>query len=275
MHEISNILAVVDPTAEIQPAMHRAAWLAQHTGAELELLICYYSAYLSGDPFFESPSLDRARGKLISEEKRQLEDLAEPFRQQGIVVKTTALWDHPLYKGVVREILKSGADIVFKDTHHHSAVSRALLSNTDWSLIRTCPVPLWLVKPRDVGTEPAFVAAIDPIHDRDNPAELDEEVLQTSQMLGRKVGGVVHAFHSVSELTYEELAAFATRVDAAVVVMGTVERNRWKRLFTGSTLERTLEYLPCDLLIVKPDWFQTPVSRINPDAARPITTMTR
>jgi len=275
MHEISNILAVVDPTAEIQPAMHRAAWLAQHTGAELELLICYYSAYLSGDPFFESPSLDRARGKLISEEKRQLEDLAEPFRQQGIVVKTTALWDHPLYKGVVREIIKSGADIVFKDTHHHSAVSRALLSNTDWSLIRTCPVPLWLVKPRDVGTEPAFVAAIDPIHDHDNPAELDEEVLQTSQMLGRKVGGVVHAFHSVSELTYEELAAFATRVDAAVVVMGTVERNRWKRLFRGSTLERTLEYLPCDLLIVKPDWFQTPVSRINPDAARPITTMTR
>ena len=275
MHEISNILAVVDPTAEIQPAMHRAAWLAQHTGAELELLICYYSAYLSGDPFFESPSLDRARGKLISEEKRQLEDLAEPFRQQGIVVKTTALWDHPLYKGVVREIIKSGADIVFKDTHHHSAVSRALLSNTDWSLIRTCPVPLWLVKPRDVGTEPAFVAAIDPMHDHDNPAELDEEVLQTSQMLGRKVGGVVHAFHSVSELTYEELAAFATRVDAAVVVMGTVERNRWKRLFRGSTLERTLEYLPCDLLIVKPDWFQTPVSHINPDAARPITTMTR
>ena len=275
MHEISNILAVVDPTAEIQPAMHRAAWLAQHTGAELELLICYYSAYLSGDPFFESPSLDRARGKLISEEERQLEDLAEPFRQQGIVVKTTALWDHPLYKGVVREIIKSGADIVFKDTHHHSAVSRVLLSNTDWSLIRTCPVPLWLVKPRDVGTEPAFVAAIDPMHDHDNPAELDEEVLQTSQMLGRKVGGVVHAFHSVSELTYEELAAFATRVDAAVVVMGTVERNRWKRLFRGSTLERTLEYLPCDLLIVKPDWFQTPVSRINPDAARPITTMTR
>ncbi len=275
MHEISNILAVVDPTAETQPAMHRAAWLAQHTGAELELLICYYSAYLSGDPFFESPSLDRARGKLISEEERQLEDLAEPFRQQGIVVKTTALWDHPLYKGVVREIIKSGADIVFKDTHHHSAVSRALLSNTDWSLIRTCPVPLWLVKPRDIGTEPAFVAAIDPIHDHDNPAELDEEVLQTSQMLGRKVGGVVHAFHSVSELTYEELAAFANRVDAAVVVMGTVGRNRWKRFFTGSTAERTLEYLPCDLLIVKPDWFQTPVGPTNPDAARPITTMTR
>ena len=146
MHETSKILAVVDPTAETQPAMHRAAWLAQHTGAELELLICYYSAYLSGDSLFRSPSLDRARGKLISDEEQQLEALAEPLRKKGIVVKTTALWDHPLYKGVVREIIKSGADIVFKDTHHHSAVSRSLLSNTDWNLIRTCPAPLWLVK---------------------------------------------------------------------------------------------------------------------------------
>ena len=111
MHEISNILAVVDPTAETQPAMHRAAWLAQHTGAELELLICYYSAYLSNDPFFESPSLNKARGDVIADEEQQLEELAEPFRKQGIVVKTTALWDHPLYKGVVREIIKSSADI--------------------------------------------------------------------------------------------------------------------------------------------------------------------
>ncbi len=58
-------------------------------------------------------------------------------------------------------------------------------------------------------------------------------------------------------------------------LMGAVARNRWKRLFIGATAERTLEFLPCDLLIVKPDWFETPVSRINPDAARPITTMTR
>jgi universal stress protein E len=43
-------------------------------------------------------------------------------------------------------------------------------------------------------------------------------------------------------------------VDAAVVVMGAISRNRWKRLFIGATAERTLEHLPCDLLIVKPDW---------------------
>ena len=65
--------------------------------------------------------------------------------------------------------------------------------------------------------------------------------------------------HLVAGLTHEELPAIADKLNADVVVMGAVARNHWKRLFIGSTAERTLEYLPCDLLIVKPDWFKTPV----------------
>jgi universal stress protein E len=49
--------------------------------------------------------------------------------------------------------------------------------------------------------------------------------------------------------------------------MGAVSRNRWKRLFIGATAERTLEHLPCDLLIVKPDWFQTPAEISDERAA--------
>lgn len=312
MREITKILAIVDPTAELQPAMHRAAWLAKHTGAQLELLLCYYNEYLSGDRLFDSPSLEKARAEVIAREEKLLEALAEPLRADGITVSTTAVWDHPLYEGIVRQSIDSNADIVFKDTHHHSAVARAVLTNTDWNLIRTCPVPLWLVKPTEIADDPVLLAAIDPMNEHDKPAALDDELLQISKYLGEKVGGSVHAFHSydpriavatatanayipvslpfdeieqqmhedhqkrfaeitsfhgiddsnahlASGLTHEELAAAADKVGAAVVVMGAVARNRWKRLFIGATAERTLEHLPCDLLIVKPDWFKTPV----------------
>ncbi len=312
MHEIKKIIAVVDPTEKFQPAMHRAAWLARKTGAELELLVCYYNEYLSGDRLFDSPSLEKARAEVIAREEKQLDALAEPLRAEGISVRTTALWDHPLYEGVVRHSIESGADIVFKDTHHHSLVTRAVLTNTDWNLIRTCPVPLWLVKPRDIAVTPIFVAAIDPMNEHDKPAALDDEILKLGRFLSEKVGGSLHAFHSydpriavatatanayipvslpldaierqmhedhqkrfgeitvfhdidadkahlTSGLTHEELPALAKQIDAGVVVMGAVARNRWKRLFIGATAERTLENLPCDLLIVKPDWFRTPV----------------
>ena len=320
MENISKILSVIDPTVDDQPALRRAAWLAKNCGAELELLVCYYNEYLSGDRLFDSPSLEKARSEVIANQEQHLEDLAEPIRKSGIVVTTTAAWDHPLYEGVVRHAVSSGADIVVKDTHHHSAVTRALLTNTDWNLIRTCPAPLWLVKANDLADPPIIVAAIDPMNQHDKPAALDDEILHLSKLLGSSVGGEVHAFHSydpriavatatanayipvslpfdeieqqmhedhekrfneitsfhgladtnahlVAGLTHEELPAIAHSLKADVVVMGAVARNRWKRLFIGATAERTLEHLPCDLIIVKPDWFQTPVESTAHEAA--------
>jgi universal stress protein E len=320
MNELKKILAVIDPTAADQPAVRRAAWLANKSGAELELLVCYYNEYLSGDRLFDSPSLEKARDEVIQSHEKHLETLAEPLRADGLVVKTTAIWDHPLYEGVVRHATNNGVDIVVKDTHHHSAVTRALLTNTDWNLLRTCPMPLWLVKPQDLAEVPVFVAAIDPMHQHDKPAALDDEILHVSKSVAEDVGGEVHAFHSydpriavatatanayipvslpfdeieqqmhedhkkrfneitqfhkiedsnahlVAGLTHEELPSIANELKADVVVMGAVARNRWKRLFIGATAERTLEDLPCDLLIIKPDWFQTPVDLDNHEAA--------
>jgi universal stress protein E len=73
--------------------------------------------------------------------------------------------------------------------------------------------------------------------------------------------------HLVAGLTHEELPQLAGEIKADVVVMGAVSRNRWKRLFIGATAERTLEHLPCDLLIVKPDWFETPIRMEKDEAA--------
>lgn len=311
MQSIQHIMSVVDPTTESQPAVDKAAWLAEKTGASLELFVCYYNEYLTGDRLFDSPSLEKAREEILGGHKQRLEALAKPLRDRGIDVSTLAVWDHPLYEGIVRHAAATGADIVFKDTHHHSAVSRAFLSNTDWNLIRTCASPLWLVKPRPLATHPLFVASIDPLNEHDKPATLDDDILLHAKLLAEVGDGEVRAFHSydpriavatatanayipvslpfdeiekqmreqhgqrfdevvafhdippdkahlVSGLTHEELPALAVELDADVVVMGAVSRNRWKRLFIGATAERTLEDLPCDLLIVKPDWFTTP-----------------
>jgi len=92
MENISKILSVIDPTVDDQPALRRAAWLAENCGAELELLVCYYNEYLSGDRLFDSPSLEKARSEVIANQEQHLEDLAEPIRKSGVVVTTTAAW---------------------------------------------------------------------------------------------------------------------------------------------------------------------------------------
>jgi len=57
-----------------------------------------------------------------------------------------------------------------------------------------------------------------------------------------------------------QLGAAVSRLAAGVVVLGAVSRTRLKRLLIGSTAERVLDQLPCDLLIVKPRGFRSGIS---------------
>lgn len=312
MEEIRQIMCVIDPTAAEQPAMQRGLWLAKACGARVELFICHYNEYLSGGRMFDAPSLKRMRSEIMQETESRLAEMAKPLGGTGMQVSTRAVWDHPLYEGIVRHAAAINADVVFKDTHHHSAVSRALLNNTDWNLIRTCASPLWLVKPRAIPDPPVLVAAVDPMNEHDKPAALDDQIIVLGKAIAQVVNGELHAFHTydprlaiatstanaympvslpfdemeeqmrdlhgkrfeeitafheigadhahlVCGLTHEELPLIAEKLDAAVVIMGAVARNALQRLFIGSTAERTLDHLPCDLLIVKPDWFKSPV----------------
>jgi universal stress protein E len=310
MDKISQVLCVVDPAAETQPALQRAASVARNAGAELELFLCYYNEYLTGDRLLDASAIEAARQEVLAGYEGFLEKLAAPLRDTGLVVRATAIWDHPLYQGIVRHAAAIGADLVFKDTHHHTAIARALLSHTDWSLIRNCASPLWLVKDRELKRKPVLIAAIDPMNEHDKPAALDDEIMVLAEKIAGISGGEVHAFHSydprlavatatanayvpvslpldeiekemrkqhkqrfdemtefheipasrshlVAGQAHEELPRLAEELDAAVVVMGAVGRNPLQRLFIGSTAERTLDRLPCDLLIVKPPWFHT------------------
>ena len=67
--------------------------------------------------------------------------------------------------------------------------------------------------------------------------------------------------HLRTGLPVDELPDLAKEIDASVVVMGVVSRSGLKRLFIGHTAERVIDHLKCDVLIVKPDGFKTPVPR--------------
>jgi universal stress protein E len=57
----------------------------------------------------------------------------------------------------------------------------------------------------------------------------------------------------------EELTAATHRLNAGLIVMGAIARTGLRRVFIGSTAEQTLEHLPCDVLVVKPDRFECPL----------------
>ena len=191
-----RILVVIDPTAASHPALDRGSWLAKRLGAALELFIGAYHPHLEDGDFFDPGAIEKARASLLENHTRKLRELATCPAAEGLAVTVDARWDYPLHEGIVRKALDCKADIVVKDTHYHSILKRSILSNTDWNLIRTCPAALWLVKPRALGVRPCIVAAVDPLHERDKPAELDHKILATAKALCSALAGELHVFHA-------------------------------------------------------------------------------
>ena len=71
--------------------------------------------------------------------------------------------------------------------------------------------------------------------------------------------------HMQSGATHVVLPEFVDDRNASLVVMGAVARSSVKRAFIGSTAERVLPRVPCDLLVIKPDWFEHEVEAVKPE----------
>ena len=194
MNKITDILVIVNPLIRDQVAVEKAAALARWFGASIELLVCdtksSREAHTEGGlPPISNVSLNDNLDALLDE-------IAEPLRDDGIDVTTHVISGDPLYETVLSWMRNSPADVVIKDTHHHSFAKRALAVNTDWHLIRACPVPLLLTKPKVWGSPPVLMAAVDPGHANDTSAALDERILDVTVSMAKRIDGEVHAMHA-------------------------------------------------------------------------------
>jgi universal stress protein E len=109
---------------------------------------------------------------------------------------TEVLSADPLHTALLDRLKHTCAGLVIKDTHHHTVAQRTFLTNTDWELIRGCPVPLLLVKPAPWCAAHRIGAALDPGHRDDKQSLLDRCILDEATRLAQALGGEVHAIHT-------------------------------------------------------------------------------
>jgi len=76
-----------------------------------------------------------------------------------------------------------------------------------------------------------------------------------------KTGSKPASLSLVEARPEDGLPEHCAQLGADLAVMGAIARNPFGRIFIGSTAERVLGQLPCDLLVVKPESFRTPVPR--------------
>jgi universal stress protein E len=193
------LVAVADPTAPVQPAVTRAGQLALAFGAHLVLFHAGFNAALSGRPFFDSKRLAKSRGWFVAERTRLLEKRAAELRRSGVEAEVAVVWEEPPHEAIVRAVLRAQADLVVAGRHERRQDQAPQLRWTDWELMRLCPRPLLLTgsaaQPRSAR---AVLAALDPSHANDKPANLDEAIARHAVALAHALELDCHAAHFIA-----------------------------------------------------------------------------
>lgn len=194
MDPIRNILVIVDPTATEHPAVAKGAVLAEKFAARLDLLVCDTKASrnIREAEFARRPN----QSLLLTDVSSVLEELARPLRDRGVDVTTEVVSGDPLHTMLLDRAKRTCAEVVIKDTHHHTLAQRTILTNTDWELIRACPTTLLLTKPKPWSSALRVCAAVDPGHQDDKPRLLDRCILEQASALANRAVGELHMAHA-------------------------------------------------------------------------------
>ena len=193
-----SMLVVVDPTVERDFVIDRARGILVQNKASVRFFINspntltqHSYAYEGMDGHF----FEKQRLMFLDHYNKILSDLVEEFSGLGINATSVFSEGHNLSEAILEQVREFDPDLVLKSTHHHSLLRKSLITNTDWSLIRNCPKPLLLVKPRGWFEHGSVVASVDPLHAKAAQSKLDHRLIETAHSIGKLFNQTARVFH--------------------------------------------------------------------------------
>ena len=210
------LFAVKNPESRRRGALDKTIRIAKRLGARLELFNAISSpVYLDLQPL-SGHTLQQLRRESLDLRTRQLEKLAARARKAGVTADVAVQWDFPPHEAIVRRARAIEADLVIAECHEGRRLAPWLLHLTDWELLRDCPTPVLILKNPRAWRRGRVLAAVDPSHAHDKPAQLDAAILAHAAAWSAKMRGSLDVMHA----NYPSLAGFALgdpSIDAATV----------------------------------------------------------
>jgi len=294
------MFSVASPGGVGPMEMGKVAQLTSGLGAELELFHCIFDPDVTRAGRFGTRGAQEDIHEFVDRRREQLEHTAERLRARGVSVHTSVRWDYPCHEGIVRQVLRRKPSLVLTQTDYkliETCPCPVLFIKN--SRPYSDAIVLAAVDPERSHGKPAtlddgILDTAGMIRDalsgklrlfhagapweyalrmnrelRHLPQEVQEDLRRGLLDWVREQVLVLARRHDVREECVEVVEGDATELlprvaasqSAHIVVLGAVSRSRIGRALIGHTAERVLDALECDVLIVKPTDFHTPVRR--------------
>ena len=100
----------------------------------------------------------------------------------------------------IKEIDAYQPDLLILKSGKHTFLERMLFTYSDYKLIETAQCPILVIKSGRPYADARVIAAVDPMHAHDKPAELDRHIVGAAIAIATALKLPVHLFHACSQL---------------------------------------------------------------------------
>ena len=167
MKRFKNILAVYNNVVGDDDTLTRAAALAKENDARLTVIEVIKESAVSSSS--------------IAEREKHLSRLAVSIQQKGIRVGTIVLAGTPFLE-IIQQVLREKHDLVIT-VAEGGGYKNLLFGSTSMHLMRKCPCPVWVTKPRGGDDYTRILAAVDPSREDVEVNELNFLIMDLASSL--------------------------------------------------------------------------------------------
>ncbi|QPN43799.1 universal stress protein [Priestia aryabhattai] len=171
MQAVRSILVVLDPDHAHSRALTRAKLIAGVTGARLHLLMC---------------DKKQDHSALLSLLGSQLHD--DGYDN----VSHEQNWNETLHESIIAIQQAEGCDLVIKEHRPDNPLRKALLTPSDWKLLRQCPCAVLMVKSERPWTGGKILAAVDVGNDDEDHRRLHTSIIDHGYDIASQAKGELH-----------------------------------------------------------------------------------
>ncbi len=198
MQRFTNILYVVTPDSVSEVALERAITLANLNRARLTVVEVIDEIPSNIKPPDGIPSPEECQAKRVVEYQQVLEEKVAPWRS-NIEIQIKILIGIPFLE-IIRETLRNGRDLVIKGAESSGLLDR-VFGSEDMHLLRKCPCPVWLVKPKSPKAYSRILAAVDvddfyPPEELSTRHRLNHQILEMASALALAEFAELHIVHT-------------------------------------------------------------------------------
>lgn len=269
MPKPEKLFVVVDPSDTVQIALERALIMGKKHEVPPDLFI-----FLGVDG--EATDLRAINDNLFRSQDWFDAEIHKPIHAAGMKYTVEVSWSQEWQKSIVQSAKRFGAERIYLPVHARTNTSRFTFSEAKWELLKTADCPVVLIQPGAKPERKTVLAAVNFQARQDEQQKLNESILYWARTVADIYGAELHVvnayidsmlypdrgslaraaslpserIHVDQGYTSDVVGGVAQRLDADLVVMGTLGQTGRSSTRRGNTAERVISALTQDVMVV-------------------------